>query len=304
MEGANKDPAAPAPSPPAATDAPHALSFATLAAAATSGIVIAQQVAGKAIRDAFYLSNFHVNTLPRVMVAAALVSLLCVLGVSKLLSTWSPRRVLPWLFLASAIGLFLEWMLSLAAPRPGAAIVYMHNAVVSPLLISTFWSHINEQYDPYTAKRAVARIAGGGTIGGLFGGLLTWRIVPRRQPALRRSRPRDSQSAVRGGRAPLARKRRPCQIRSRDAHARGVGRDGWRAAKALSVCAISEKSGIAGCRRRRDLVTTRLCVHRASDGYLWQRPIAARVLLSLRLGRERGLPRGAISFWPHRDPQN
>jgi AAA family ATP:ADP antiporter len=83
--------------------------------------------------------------------------------------------LLPYLFLASALGLLGEWAVSVVAPRPAAVLLYVHVAVVSPILISTFWSHVNEQYDPFTAKRAVARIAGGGTAGGLIGGVLTWR---------------------------------------------------------------------------------------------------------------------------------
>ena len=157
-------------------DESQARSFATWVAAGTSGAIIAQQVAGKAIRDAFYLSNYPVKTLPTVMVVGALVSLLSVFAVSRLLAKMSPRNVLPWLFVGSGVGFFLAWILALAAPGPAAIVVYIQNAVLSPVLISTFWAHINERYDPYAAKRAVARIGAGGTIGGLLGGLATWRL--------------------------------------------------------------------------------------------------------------------------------
>ena len=49
------------------------------------------------------------------------------------------------------------------------------------VLISWFWSLINERFDPYTAKRVVGRIGFGASVGGVAGGLLAWgasRIVP------------------------------------------------------------------------------------------------------------------------------
>ncbi|MBW8885506.1 MAG: hypothetical protein JF612_12195, partial [Planctomycetia bacterium] len=49
-------------------------------------------------------------------------------------------------------------------------------------MLSTFWSLINERFDPHTAKRAVARIAGGGTLGGVLGGLAAWRASSLVQP--------------------------------------------------------------------------------------------------------------------------
>ena len=147
----------------------------TFAATVTSAAVIAQQVAGKAIRDAFYLTNFDVKTLPRVMAVGAVLSLASVFLVSRALLRRSPRRLLPWVFLGSAMGLAFAWLLARILPGPAAVVVYLHTTVMSPILISTFWSHINERYDPFTAKRAVARIASGGTLGGVLGGVAAWR---------------------------------------------------------------------------------------------------------------------------------
>ena len=52
-------------------------------AAIASAAMIAQQVAGKATRDAFYLSNFSVTTLPPVMGASAVVSRVAALWLSR-----------------------------------------------------------------------------------------------------------------------------------------------------------------------------------------------------------------------------
>jgi hypothetical protein len=144
-------------------------------AAATAGGIIAQQVAGKAVRDALFLSSFHVRSLPFVMAAAAVLSLGAVLWLSGLMSKLGPRRVLLVLFGLGGVALGLEWRLIAVSPPVAAVAVYLHVAVFSPVILSAFWSVINEQFDPHTARAAVARIATGGTIGGVLGGLGTWR---------------------------------------------------------------------------------------------------------------------------------
>lgn len=137
--------------------------------------MIAQQVAGKAVRDALFLSVYKVHHLPHAMAAASVLSLAVVLCLPAITTRVSPRRFLPMLFGASAAGLVLERLLYSAYPHLGAIAVYLHMATVAPVIITTFWSLINERFDPHTAKREVARIAGGGTFGGVLGGLAAWR---------------------------------------------------------------------------------------------------------------------------------
>ncbi len=144
-------------------------------AAASSVTLIAQQVAGKAARDALFLSSFHVSNLPFVMASAAVLSLGAVLWLSRLMSRHSPAKLMPLLFGVSACAFAAEWSLGPSFPRLVAVSVYLHTALFGPTLTTTFWSLINERFDPHTAKRAVARIAGGGTLGGVLGGLAAWR---------------------------------------------------------------------------------------------------------------------------------
>ncbi len=87
----------------------------------------------------------------------------------------SPTTLLPILFAASALGLVMEWGLGLVAPRASAVAVYVHTTVFGAALISAFWSLVNERFDPHTAKRAVAWIAAGGSLGGVLGALAAWR---------------------------------------------------------------------------------------------------------------------------------
>jgi hypothetical protein len=58
-----------------------------------------------------------------------------------------------------------------------AIAVYFHTAVFGSTLVSGLWSLVNERFDPYSAKQAVGRIGVGASLGGLIGGLITWRAA-------------------------------------------------------------------------------------------------------------------------------
>ncbi len=151
------------------------LSGSVHAATVASAAMIAQQVAGKAVRDALYLTAYDVRTLPLMMAAAAVLSLFTVLAMSRALTRFAPARVVPALFAVNAAALAAEWVLSFTSPRAAAVAVYLHTAVSAPALISSFWSLMNERFDPHTARRAVQRVASGGTLGGVLGSVATWR---------------------------------------------------------------------------------------------------------------------------------
>jgi ATP:ADP antiporter, AAA family len=141
------------------------------AATATSVVAIAQQVMGRATRDALFLSSFPVERLPAMMIVAAAASFATAVIIGRLITRLSPARVVPWLFGTSGALLLVEWALATAAPRPLAVIIYLHWAVFGGTVVSTFWSVINERFDPRAAKRYVGWIAGGGTAGGIIGGV-------------------------------------------------------------------------------------------------------------------------------------
>lgn len=144
------------------------------AATLVGGLLIAQQVVGKAARDALFLSNFPVTALPYVMMASALASLGAVLATSRVLRRHAPLQVVPAAAALSGVLLLAEWALALRAPRLAALAVYLHMALFGATLVSGFWSLVNERFDPYTAKRIVGRIALGASLGGVAGGLLAW----------------------------------------------------------------------------------------------------------------------------------
>lgn len=142
-----------------------------------AGCMIAQQVGGKATRDALFLSNFPASDLPKAMFAAAVLAVLGVLVMSRALSRFGPARLVPMLFAGNGALFGLEWFLVGKQPAAAAAIVYLHVAVIGFTLISGFWSVINERFDPHTAKQVVGRIATGAIVGGLLGGLIAERVA-------------------------------------------------------------------------------------------------------------------------------
>ena len=148
----------------------RAVTAATLAAF----LLIAQQVAARAVRDALFLSAFQVKSLPLVMGAAALSALAGAELLSLGLSRRSPSRLVPVVATTSALMLACWWVLGTAWPRLAAVGLYLHVAAFGGALVSGFWSIVNERFDPYTARRVVGRIAAGATAGGVAGGAVVW----------------------------------------------------------------------------------------------------------------------------------
>lgn len=152
----------------AAPDDRRAVTAGALAAAA----LIAHQVAGKAARDALFLSQFSVENLPFAITISAAASILAVAVFARAMARFTPGRVVP-AALASAIALLLvQWALAASHPRAAAVALYLHMAFFGATLVSGFWSLVNERWDPHSAKRAMARIGGGASLGGVVGGAL------------------------------------------------------------------------------------------------------------------------------------
>ncbi len=142
--------------------------------ALAGALLVAQQVMAKATRDAFFLSQFSAAALPPVMIGSAILAVAAAFGTSRLLAGRPPRQAVPALVGANA-ALLLGWFL-LAAPAPGlaAVLVYLHVAATGSTLVSGYWSVVNERFDPWTAKRAVSRLAVGTSVGGVAGGLVAF----------------------------------------------------------------------------------------------------------------------------------
>ena len=149
--------------------------YLALAAVVSAGAMIAFQVGGKATRDALFLSNFPVTALPGMLVASAAFSILAVLLASRLMSANGPAAIIPFAFGVSSILLIAEWLAFTVAPGAVAVLLYLHMAAFGAILVSGFWSMIAELFDPRSAKARIGRIAAGGTLGGLLGGVIAER---------------------------------------------------------------------------------------------------------------------------------
>ena len=87
-----------------------------------------------------------------------------------------PARMAPVLLAIGSVLFVAEWAL-LGWPRAASALLYVHSSVLGAIGISTFWSVMNERFDPHSAKTLIAKTAGAATLGGLLGGIGAERVV-------------------------------------------------------------------------------------------------------------------------------
>jgi hypothetical protein len=148
-----------------------------LLAPLTAAAIIAQQVGANAIRDGLFLSIFAVQSLPYFVAGAALLAIVGAQLSGHLLARFGPARVAPTLFASSAALFFIEWGLLAWEPPAAAVLLYFHSSVLGAIAISSFWSLLNELFDPHSAKPLMARVAGAATFGGLVGGVSAERVA-------------------------------------------------------------------------------------------------------------------------------
>ena len=146
---------------------------AMLCAAAVSG----QFIAGKATRDALFLSYLDVTLLPTIVIATSAFSILLVALGSKMLVRLTPVTFVPMAFGANAAFLLLEWLLTPIAPAAAACAVYLQISGLGPMLGSGFWLIASERFDPHTARHQFGRITGVATLGGLAGAIVAERVA-------------------------------------------------------------------------------------------------------------------------------
>ena len=149
--------------------------------ALAAALLVAQQTAGKATRDALFLTHYPATAFPLVMMAASLASVIAALAVGRLLAARAPRQVLPGLVGLHAAFLLADFLLAVTVPPLAAVVVYLQVAATGGTLTSGYWSVVNERFDPWTAKRVVGHLGLGASHGGVAGGLLALavsRVIP------------------------------------------------------------------------------------------------------------------------------
>jgi ATP:ADP antiporter, AAA family len=145
-------------------------------AVGAAGLTVAFQLAGKATRDALFLSTFGIAALPRMLITAAVLSAALTIGLTRVMARTGPGRLVPRLFVLSGVLLLLEWALAGPALSVTAILFYLHFSGLGALLVSGLWALVNERFDPRTARGAIGRITTGASLGGLLGGILPERV--------------------------------------------------------------------------------------------------------------------------------
>lgn len=143
----------------------YSIIFASVAAL----MMIGHLQGGKTVRDALFLSYFDVVDLPKMMIATAILSAVAVVSFSRVLARYGPARLMPPFYILSGMISFGEWVAMSFWPQFVTVALYFHITVFDALLISGFWSIINERYDPYSAKNVISRMVIFTALGGLFG---------------------------------------------------------------------------------------------------------------------------------------
>ena len=149
---------------------------AVTAATICSAAVSAHFVAGKATRDALFLANADVTSLPALVAITAACSIGLVALSSFALRRVQPETLIPAAFSVHAGLLVLDWLLVDRFALPIAWLVYLQIAGLGPLLGSGFWLLASERFDPRTARRHYGQIAGVGTLAGLVAALSAERV--------------------------------------------------------------------------------------------------------------------------------
>ena len=104
-----------------------------------AGLVSSQFVGGKAARDALFLAQIDVTSLPAMVIATSIFSIALVAVNAKGVSRLSPAGFVPWAFAVSAALLIAEWLLTFSSPKLAAVLVYLHISGLGPILGSGFW---------------------------------------------------------------------------------------------------------------------------------------------------------------------
>jgi AAA family ATP:ADP antiporter len=144
------------------------------AGAGAAALLVAQQVAGKATRDALFLSHYPAASLPLLMIASSVVAMASALAIAHVLARRAPRQVLPGLVGLHAALLLMQTLLAFETPRVAAVLVYVQMAATGGTLLSAYWSVVNERFDPWRAKQVMGTLGLGASVGGVAGGLFAW----------------------------------------------------------------------------------------------------------------------------------
>lgn len=158
-------------------------------------LVMSFSIAARSLREAFFINEFAVESLPYVIIVTALVSLPSVGAFSRLMGRYPPEVVYQRLILMLIAGLGALWMVNSLLGEPGpvdlspppavsraldgfsTVAFYVFTALGTLLLTSGFWVVTSERFVLRDAKRLFGMIGAGGTLGAMLAGLSLGPLV-------------------------------------------------------------------------------------------------------------------------------
>jgi ATP/ADP translocase len=135
---------------------------------------IAFLILGRSLREALYLTNFDVTTLPYITIAVAVLGLPTVGVFSAVMARSEPRFAFRLTLVFVSAGLLGLWpLISLSPGLSSAAVVafYLWTALGTLLVTSGFWVVTSEHFALRSAKRLFGLIGAGGTLGAMITGI-------------------------------------------------------------------------------------------------------------------------------------
>ncbi len=123
-------------------------------------------------RDAYFLAELPVTTLPWVYLAVGLLAFVIAGAFERATHRFATCKTLGVLSLGSAVVLLaFAWLMGRGVSW-GPIALYLWVNVYGLLLMVQFWVFVNSGSDPREAKRILGIVGGGGIVGGLVGGAL------------------------------------------------------------------------------------------------------------------------------------
>jgi hypothetical protein len=102
----------------------------------SAALIFGHQVAGKAVRDGLFLAQFPPRDLPKMLIAAAVLSILLGVAFTRSLPRYGPMRLVPRAFAAGSLLHLVEYALLRSGPAgaraPTVMLVYLHLAGFGP----------------------------------------------------------------------------------------------------------------------------------------------------------------------------
>ncbi|MCH7826099.1 MAG: hypothetical protein IH849_14980, partial [Acidobacteria bacterium] len=133
--------------------------------------VISFLILARALREALYLSEFDVRTLPYMTIAVAVLSLPTAALFGRMMGSGNLHRVFTAFIVGFGVVIAALQVLTGVAPAVANVAFFLVTVLGASLLTSGFWMVTVEQFSIRQAKRLFGLIGAGGTLGAMITGI-------------------------------------------------------------------------------------------------------------------------------------